>query len=174
MADSNTQLTLPDELRTSEVKEDILQAMWYFHYRLTEHYTMQQTAEALGWTHRDTVYKALARWKKNGAFQKAEEIIVLPQIVEAQLANQKVIQQWPEVINRQLDIAIHSRSDMNSTQAANFLKEQVYDDIMEKVAEAGANESAYAKRPSDEAPDIIALPKHLVKHVTVTKKPDEA
>ncbi len=153
---------LPESILKSEIKADIVDALTFISLRFNERYTMEQCAEKMNLNSRQSMYNQLKRWRTNGAYQKAEEVILLPKILDARIANQQVVARWPEVIDRILDISINARSDKNAIEAAIFLK-PINDEIVDAAEDPGSSETAYANRPADMSPDVITIPKRSVK-----------
>jgi len=153
---------LPESFRKSEIKEDIVDAITYLDLSHNRRMTMTEIGVEMKLGTRQNVYNYLKRWRSNGAFQIAEEVVFLPTIVQSAVASQAVVQSWPLIVNRIIEVAVNGRSDKTAVEAAIFLQ-GINDKIVEGVSDAGAPEQAYAARAPDLSPDIITLPKSSVR-----------
>lgn len=86
--------------------------------------TQEQIAQQLNIAPRTLRHKR-KKWAQTGIMARARrEILAASGITDdIRAVNTEVLQQWPEVVRRQLETAIRGRSDKNALEAAKWLEE---------------------------------------------------
>jgi hypothetical protein len=125
--------------------------------------TGKQIAAWFGWSSRSTLYVYLQEWELSGALEKARELLLIPKSEEIKAAYSRVLNSWPQVVERQLKTAIHARSDKTALEAANWLKSAIVDPELALKEDPGSAEQAYANKPASETPMVVTLPNNLLK-----------
>jgi transposase len=136
---------IPDWVEPEE-SEDFLRCVQYVVLReLGQQMELKDIADRFG-VSRQSLYNWITRWRATGLIAKVRQKYFLPGYVEEiQVAYNKVLSEWPQVMKRQLNIAIHSKSDQFSTQAAAWLMEQVVKPATEAVEDIGREEMEYVE-----------------------------
>jgi hypothetical protein len=172
---SNSDLDEQQEERQQEViviqtDDEIIRAGTYLMMRDMGD-TMMVIAERFGYSTRQGMYDLVARWDKSGVLAKAREQFIVPKYEEVKVAYSNVLNNWPKVIARVLNIALYSDSDRVGVEAAAWLKQNVVDPELASRLDAGAAEMAFARRSGDSNPLEITLPKLMAKSVPNIKTP---
>lgn len=125
--------------------------------------TMEQIAAAFNYNNRSSMYYQVSRWEEDGVLEKARRIYLVPKEAEIQAATDRVLGQWPAIIDKAVKIALHSRSDHNALEAIVWLENTVVRPALEKQRGEGNSEMKYAKKDKLASPMIITTPKFLQK-----------
>lgn len=150
------------EIVITATEDEITQAGAYLMMR-EMNMSMQAIAEKFGLETRKGMYDRVNKWSRNGALQKAREQFIVPKYEDIRQAYGNVVKEWPQVILKVLNIALHGRSDRVALEAAAWLNENVVKPELEDRTEEGSAEKAYAQRAIDTAPTTITLPAFIKK-----------
>lgn len=148
MSERDTSL-IPDDL-----DQDTYDAARYLLLRERYPRSMEDIANEFGIS-RQGLYRRLDRWERTGALEKAREVLLVPMVEEIRAANDEVVRRWPEILERVVNIALNSRSDHVSMEAAAWLNEHVVQPTIESKQEPGAAEQEYARRGKVFNPTVI-------------------
>ena len=103
---------------------------------------------------RTTFYRHLKQWKGNGVLAYAHKILYLPQLEEIHQAHNIVMDRWPSIIERILNIA-SGGNDKTALAAAMWLKREIISPALDENTDEGEAEIAYASRDGDFDPTHV-------------------
>lgn len=136
----------PEDLPPEQYDDFLRCARFIELYETGEKVSMQYIADLWG-IDRTTLYEWKNKWIQTGLMQKIRIKYFLPKTVDQiQRANTDVAEAWPDIVQRQLDIAIHGKSDQFSHNAAAWLYETIIKPMTEQVEEVGSDEMDYIRQ----------------------------
>lgn len=119
--------------------------------------TTEECAQEVFGVSRVAVWKKLKRWQANGAYERVSREVLIPKMINIDHAIQRVVNQWPQVIERQLQDALEHPDPNARLRSANFLADRVVLPRLNKLNTASAAELEYLGSEQDFEPTDIPL-----------------
>lgn len=142
---------MPDQ--TSAVvqidREVELRRCLYYLIELDKGKTKVQISEDMGMKNVRNLYYAIERWDRDGILEEARNLYLIPKAEEVQRAIDRVITEWPALLDRVVNIAkgaVGNANPRTQWEAIAWLHEQVVQPAMSKHIKAGATEASYAEK----------------------------
>lgn len=134
----------PTALTIPYTDAEMLECREYVELRDVRRLTQEQAAAELGYTRR-TLYHRLDYWTRGGLLQKIRQEAVAARIEEFESTQNYVLEHWPAIVHRAVELALSARSEYVSLQAAQWLKEAFVDPALAEVEKPSTAEENYAK-----------------------------
>ena len=156
----------PEVLLPNVDDPEVLQAFRYLALKQAG-WTEQRIAEDDGIT-RQALWSRRQTWEKNGALEKAGQLILDPMLTDMEATNRFALSYRHQLIQRAIDIALgnHGASARTQLEAIAWVENEVYKPLTEKKEESGASELQYAKRSEPLKPTLIQRPEFLTKKIS--------
>lgn len=113
-------------------------------------HSMEEIAEAIGFTDRRAVYYAVDRWERDGILEEARRAYMVPKMEEIQLATDEVMHEWPEILREMVKMAKGTNTGTIGNprtrwEIGAWLYEAVVVPELDKQVASGATEATYAE-----------------------------
>lgn len=143
---SENSITRPED------HEDFLQAMTYVQNyekpvlkKGESRPTIQDIADMLGMS-RQNLHKKRDAWQKSGLLALCRQKFFAPTFMATiEGVYHELYQAWPEIMRRQIMIALNSPSDKTANEAAQWLNEMFVQPMLDEVEPPGNEELAYVE-----------------------------
>lgn len=162
----------PQALTVQYSDADVLECREYVDLRDMRRMTQQQAADELGYTRR-TLYNRLDYWTRGGLLQKIRQETIAARIEEFESTQNYVLENWPAIVHRAVELALAARSEYVSLQAAQWLKEAFIDPALAEVEKPSTAEENYAKALELLDPLEIVPVKVIETRVVRAKRPPQ-
>lgn len=131
----------------SYTQEDLAASLEYLIMR-EEGFTVKQIGEKWGIQARQ-VYNRVNTYNDSGAMEAARGVFMVPRMEEISKAVDKVLFEWPEILDNIIRIAKDKKGKMTALEAAKWLHSVIVIPAIEQRVKEGSAESSYAQRPAD-------------------------
>lgn len=126
--------------------------------------TIEQIGERWGIARRQ-VYNRVAAYNESGAMDAARAVFMVPRLEEIRKAVDKVLFEWPSILDNIIHIAKDKKGKMTALEAAKWLHTVIIVPAIEERIKEGSAESSYAQRPADFDPQ-----KHVIEFSVKTRE----
>jgi len=127
----------------TQVEEKKLKEAAKYLLLLDEGLTKTDIAKQLGMS-RSTLYERISEWTDLGVLETLREQYMVPRLEEIFAAHDRVLARWPEIVDRIVDVALHSKSERVGLEAAALLKGLVVDPALARTSQSDDQEMLYA------------------------------
>lgn len=123
--------------------EEFLRCMQYLQWReVDSKLTKVQIANRFG-VHRNTLNGWLIKWENSGLLRRCRQVFLKPRVEEIQNAVDAILDDWPNVLMKQLQTAKNGKSEKISLEAAIWLHEAIVQPAIEAKEDEGQAEMIY-------------------------------
>lgn len=121
-------------------------------------YSAAEVARYYGYTDVSSVHFRVNTMKKDGTWQRAEQIRLAAIRDQINYTNRRALQRYNDMVENLVRIATEGRSELAAIQAFNTLHSLLVAPMVENVADDDSVEGSYAVTELDDRPTQILLP----------------
>lgn len=139
--------------------EEFLRCMQYLQWREFDGKLSKiDIAERFG-VHRNTLNAWIIKWENSGLLRRCRQVFLKPRVEEIQNAIDAILDDWPNVLMKQLYTAKNGRSEKISLEAAIWLHDAVVQPALDAKEDEGQAEMVYiqSKTQTSEPFNPLAL-----------------
>jgi hypothetical protein len=136
-------------------QEDLAYALEFLMLR-EEGKTIEEIGDAWGISRRQ-VYNRVKAYNESGAMATAHDVFMVPRIEAISAAVDRVLYEWPSILDNIVRIAKDSKGKLTALEAAKWLHDVIVVPAVEAKVREGAPESAYASRSGDFDPQAAVF-----------------